>query len=151
MSNNQSMLDEFPELAPFLEAGDIAIGNDFDALFKLVQKKFPILGTRIDWRAIPHFHQHINAAYPDCLVEIRDAVSQLIDKYLPNEKRIVSICFDGGTDAVLTCSLDTLKKIAPDVFTTPQHIYVLPSDGSWCINYSFEDDLFFGFSPLANQ
>jgi len=52
---------------------------------------------------------------------------------------------------VLRMTLMTLSQYSPNLFSYPQHVYVIPEGGEWCMSYTFEDDLFFGLAPKATK
>lgn len=43
-------------------------------------------------------------------------------------------------------SIETFFECYDIALVSGQHVYVLPASGSWCLNYSMEDQLFFGLS-----
>ena len=46
-------------------------------------------------------------------------------------------------------TIGTLLECFPEIFALPQHTYVLPETGSWCLNYTMEGQLFFGVAAKA--
>jgi hypothetical protein len=52
-----------------------------------------------------------------------------------------------NTDIALEMSAEALLEFFPVLFSFPQHSYVLPADGAWCLNYVLEGELFFAKAP----
>jgi hypothetical protein len=52
-----------------------------------------------------------------------------------------------STDFGLCMTAATLLECFPRLFSLPQHSYALPRDGSWCLNYVMEGELFFARAP----
>ena len=51
-----------------------------------------------------------------------------------------------GLENTYKYELGTFLNISDHIVLFPQHRYVVPRDGIWCINYTFEGDLFIGFT-----
>ena len=51
-----------------------------------------------------------------------------------------------GCDLRLAMKKETFLDCYPILFASPQHSYVLPLSCDWCLNYTMEGHLYFGYS-----
>ena len=143
------------ELGEELSSGRLSILRDSGPLFGLLGKRFPIGLNRIAWERVkekqlievlPEPRQIASHELRALLAEHQATVRQwLEDEGVSKDARVIWL--GDMTDAALEMSRDDLVEFFPVLFSFPQHSYVLPRDGCWCLNYVMEGELFFGRAP----
>lgn len=144
------------KLGKEIEEGKFLVEESSDAQFDLLDERFPMGLNRIDWDRIGN-KEHINVGRPEGTSEVlSDEVEKRLNLYRETVKgwlfsnsisELQEVFWVGdSTDESLKMSVGTLIEKFPVLFSFPQHSYVIPSDGKWCLNYTMEDELFFGFS-----
>ena len=68
-----------------------------------------------------------------------------------NIKEEVIILSDGALENTYQCSLADICEIVAECLFLPQHTYIVPLDCSWCLNYTFEDYIYFAKSPARAE
>jgi hypothetical protein len=146
------------ELEALLRSGAIRKTDELDRFAMLINQRFPFVLNRIDWTKVP---AHLllpakarigdEARDPDRYFarrasEFRGVIEDAAKQYKIGMETEVLFMGD-SISFVLRMKLTTLAEQSPKVFSYPQHVYVMPESGDWCINYTFEDDLFFGIAP----
>lgn len=141
------------ELTPWIDAGRVKVDAETNNYFRLLGNKYPIGVNRIDWRGVrPHLAFDVfpiarevitGEGKEKTLAECRNILlswfnSNLIDL----QERVVWIGDDSNVS--LHTTIETLLEFYPLLFSWPQHSYVLPLTGQWCLNYTMEGQLFFG-------
>lgn len=143
--------EDFSFLSTELEKGIVTYLDDSHSLFQAIMTNYPITFNRIDWDLIPHESYHIEEKYPDNKEVISLIVSGIVREEGLDMTQQVKVCFDGYTSGALSMPLTLFLKHAAEIFTIPQHTYVLPQDVSWCLNYTFENFIYFGYSPKMKK
>ena len=146
------------ELQKWLLAGRIEVEATNGAHFAMIEKNYPISVNRTDWSKVNHcrvaqFRQSF-ATQVDidelrvALGEFRETLAVwLNDLGISKSDYVVYVGDD--SDIALRMSVETFLECFPIVFEQPQHGYVLPDDGHWCLNYTMESELFLGKSSDA--
>jgi hypothetical protein len=150
MSYFQRDIVDFPFLDNLLSKGIVNYIEDTSSLFKKIASKFPILQYRIHWDALKHITIKIEEKYPFNKNFITKSVMNIFLQEGFDMGLIVFICFDGYTNGGFSMPLGTFIEKSSEILTTPQHTYVTPEDSSWCMQYSMEDFLEFGYAPDNN-
>lgn len=139
-------MENFEFLDDCLISGEVEYLNDSNNLFTKILTNYPIDSYRIDWSKIKNkIEFHIGVNYPDSVQPIKDCIKIIITQYRLSEDEYVYVCFDGITEGAFIMQWSTFKEYAHELLTTPQHTYVIPEDAGWCLNYTFENDLYFGY------
>jgi hypothetical protein len=149
------------ELEQPLRSGVIRKTDDLDEGAALVNQRFPFLLNRIDWEKMPG-HLLLPAAAktgdeardPDRYFARRAPEFRAFIEDIANKHDIAmqtQVLFMGDSVSfALRMTLAVLTEYSPKLFSYPQHVYVIPESADWCLSYTFEDDLFFGFAPKRN-
>lgn len=143
------------ELAHWIRTGEIQVERDNQPFFDRVDEAFPISFSRIDWSAVPgadvlpppRTREQGNIDLGAHMPAIRAFLQKAENVLGIDAETMVLVLGDGQMDTVLRMRYDLLCEHLEEILGLPQHTYVIPEDASWCINYTFEDDLFFGVSP----
>lgn len=145
MSNFKKDWVDFEYLTPYLENGDVKYIEDSHPYFEKILNKYPIGFYRIDWEKLPHREMHIEKRYPNNKSDIENAVKKIFIEENILDNTMINICFDGITEGGLSMSSKLFLFFASEILNSPQHIYVMPNDAKWCLNYTMERYLYFGY------
>lgn len=133
---------------PAFKSGDIKDIGSSDQFFERLEGEYPVFGSKIDW------DNTINSFEMCCGNMDRNYVNKkFLDffNYIININNItgdVIYIGDGLTDFTLFCSMSKMKEIVPYlVENIPHHHYWISFDFSWCISYTMEGDMAFGYRP----
>ena len=66
----------------------------------------------------------------------------LSDSSIRQEDRVVAV--GDVSNVALHMSIDTLLHCCHVIFLSGQHVYVIPETADWCLNYTMENELWFG-------
>lgn len=133
--------------------GEMKYETDSATYFDLLSKKFPVTYSRIDWTKVPD--KESISVFQDKQLGMFDMKHHLeesmhfIQNLEPQIAKVDTIILIGDNAVVGAYSMDfiTLKKYFPYICMLSQHTYIIPTDAHWCLNYTMEDDLHFGFAP----
>lgn len=118
-----------------------------DEVFTRVMERYPVHGSKIDWSRVEGSveEQEWNLDLHSQSFEqfFRDAVSRF---GLSGEVVYVG---DGLTDFALSGSIEGFEGLLGDIFEVPHHHYFLGSDIDWCMCFSMEGGMSFGFSTRS--
>lgn len=127
-----------------VHTGIITIEPDCTDYFVKLAKCFPAAGTKIDWGRVPN---SINT-WRD---EDRDesAFVEFFNQIVTSNNLSGPIVYmgDSNTEFALLTSIDVVSKYLKDILSIPQHHYFVAADFSWCIAFTFEGDMSFGYAP----
>ena len=129
-------------------------------LFDTIEKCFPAGLNRIAWEKIRA--KRYEEIFPvatggKATDEIEAGLSgrrESVRTWFQNEAIAMhdEIVWTGdNTNFGLCMTVETLLECFPALFSLPQHSYALPRDGSWCLNYVMEGELFFAKAPESTE
>jgi len=135
-----------------IDAGRISIVTDVEPWFDRIGSRFPTGINRIAWEKVA------NKAQVEVFSETRAVNSDELEVILGRHRSTIIEWFDrkgvdldsevvwlgDDTDVGLRMQVKVLVQYFPVLFSLPQHSYVLPLVGTWCMNYVMEGELFFG-------
>lgn len=118
--------------------------------FRLLARRFPLVGSKIDWEKVPRaVVRETDPQDPDR--HVRDATNLLLDvtkaEGIATEQIVIALG-DSAMEEAVSLPVGVLLDSVRDFLELPQHLYVLPEDGSWCFSFTMEGDLAFGYAPL---
>lgn len=160
MSENPLQDELISKLLPFIEAKQIIVHQDDESWYSLIRNCFPIECGRIAWEKVPDAKSNFEAEpyIPTDGINCSDVVGQkadVIGSFLlkfaegagikPQDHLIV--LGDGCIELPLEMSFAILLDVFRELFSYPQHVYIMLPDASWCFMFSFESDMYFGQSP----
>ena len=141
--------EQFNELSPALQAGEVFYLEDTSEIFKGIVSQFPVPVNRIDWNSIPNVFVIRESGNQRSASEITQFVRAVFEELHFSEDEWVWVVFDGCTEGGIKIKTRTLIEMAHTFFTIAQHTYVVPEDFGWCINHSFERQLHFCFATIV--
>lgn len=152
------MIDQYvrESVAVELSTGKIVEFSHTQPVFDLVEAGFPLGLNRIAWERVRQKDYAEIFPVGTGGKKIEDIESRLMQHRgqvegwlnsagisLDNEALWVGDSADIG----LRMGIRTLFDCFPRLFSLPQHSYVLPENGLWCLNYVMEGELFFAKAP----
>lgn len=152
----QEMIEE---LEAWVASGDIEVERSNEAYFSLIEENYPISVNRLDWSKVvnhremlfrpPEVDQISTGFLRERLVSFRDTLSFWF-KGLGVLQDDVVIFVGDGTEIAIKMTVKVFLDCFPIILEQPQHGYLLPVDGRWCLNYTMESQLFLGESSNAS-
>jgi hypothetical protein len=125
-------------LKPEIDSGIIAVSDNSDYYFKVVASKFKTRLGRVVWEdanLIWSSSESYESLYA-VLLKIGDENS-LFDKYF-------HLFGDNLTHLVYKMPFNTLLDKFELFRQIPQHLFAIGEEETYCLNYTFEDDLYWG-------
>jgi hypothetical protein len=146
MSPEEELRDEIQH--KHSEAG-ITIEVSSEPYFEALQRHFPVRGSKIDWDKVPG--ARIRQADTVSREEHFDKAMAFTEEILETERLDrechVTVIGDSAMEGALKMRLWVLRSLLDSILRMPQHTYVLGPDTSWCLVFSMEGDLCFGYAP----
>ena len=122
--------------------------GDSSPFFSQLMEAFPVCGSKIDWDRVSDSIERVEEdidLQTGQFAEFFDEVNQRC--CLSGDVVYVG---DGVTDFALVSSLKCMREILPELLAVPQHHYLVAPDSSWCMCFTMEGWMGFGFrsSPV---
>lgn len=133
------------EIEPLISSGKLSFLSSCENVFSIIAAKFPISSSRIDWSLVPGSIERFLERGELEVVEFANFFKLVTEKEGLNGP--VTYAGDGATDFSVIGSVAVISEIIPSLVSIPQHHFFLGSGGDWCINFTFEGDMAFGYSP----
>jgi hypothetical protein len=132
------------DLATDLREGSISMVPD-EPYYSGLADAFPLTGSRIDWSRVP------NAVTSYEVTIDRKEAEAFIDFFnemvAVNQLDGVVVFLGDQLNFALRLPLEVLRKNLESLVSIPQHCYVLVDNFAWCMVFSFEGDMAFGYRP----
>ncbi|AIN14539.1 hypothetical protein [Yersinia pseudotuberculosis] len=119
----------------------IELGDAVD-YFNSLEAKYSLKYNRVDFSLLDK-HIHMKANGNDLATDYQSFIIGLFDSI----KCYSDIIYIGDnlTESAYKLHLSFLIPFVSKIAEIPQSHYFFPDDYSWCLNFSFEDDMDFGF------
>jgi len=154
--------DLLRELLEPRESGFIETSQDFEHWAARLGSAFPFSLNRIRWEKVP---QHLVLEPASRLPGEEKAPGEYYRRCAPRIAAFAKACFQqagiplrqgavwigDSVDVVLHLTNDTFLQWCHVMLSYPQHSYLIPKDVAWCLNYTFEDETFFGVRPTPTR
>jgi hypothetical protein len=140
------------ELKPWIETGKVKVDTETEKYFHLLGK-YPIGVNRIDWRGVrDHLVFNVLPVVRAAMTgsehenKLSPCKGLLLDWFSSHgiDLRVPIVWIGDDSNVSLHMTVETLLESYPLLFSSPQHHYVIPVGGEWCLNYTMEGQLFFG-------
>jgi hypothetical protein len=151
--------DLIEELGPWVSAGLIEVEPSNEAYFSLIEANYPISVNRLDWSKVgshrvkrftsPAAGQVGCDASRERLGGFRGTLSLWLGGLGVAQDDAVVFVGD-GSEIAIKMKAKVFLDCFPILLEQPQHGYLLPEDGRWCLNYTMESELFLGESSNAS-
>lgn len=144
MVNNyfESILES--ALKNFTDNGEITINHGADAVYDKIYEKFPFSGSKINWKSVDNAIQDLDENEPSQTKSFETFFAAITEKYNLSGK--VMYVGDSATDFCIIGTIDSFLSALPSFFSIPQHHYFVDINFSWCMCFTMEGDMGFGFS-----
>jgi|GEM_PF-4196104 len=146
------------ELTGPLRDGLVRRTDDLQRGIALIAPRFPFGFNRINWDEVPGYfllpcpprteeeRRHPDLYYQKRAPEFREFIAEMGQRHRLHPNAPIVFLGD-NLSFLLHMTLAVLMDHCAALFSVPQHIYIFPEPADWCLNYTFENDLFFGLSP----
>ncbi|QQL50730.1 hypothetical protein [Mucilaginibacter ginkgonis] len=112
--------------------------------FSLLDRKYPIGLNRIDWSKVDDIQESLSSDTVEGLEKVPEFLAEIaLKENLAYDAEVV-VFGDGVMDNAYTLTFAEFAKHYRLFFELPQHTYVWFKGIEKLLNYTFEDDLFFG-------
>jgi len=153
--------DDIQELiAAWLASGTIRPFDDGQPVFDTIERQFPIGLNRIAWEKVSSkqreeiFPVASGGKQPEDVERRLGACRERVASWLRTDGVALDaeiVWVGDNTDGGLSMTVETMLACFPKLFSLPQHAYVLPLDGAWCLNYVMEGELFYARAPRTGD
>jgi hypothetical protein len=128
-----------------LSLSDIVIHEQTDSIVEDIEKKFVMGFNGIDWtKSNVIFSERINLGADEYLLEIGKFLKMIYESY-PNLLEAKVIVFgDSLTNLGYEINFKDFVNLYENFISIPQHTYVWFIEQKQCINFTFENEIFFG-------
>lgn len=142
MSENFHEAELLKALHPAIVSRRLVSVGDSSTFFARLARAYPVNGSKIDWGRVPHAiertHEQSN------MEEFVSFFDEVVGKYsLAGEVIYVG---DSATDFAFASSVECMREVLPELVAIPQHHYFIGPETSWCMCFTMEGDMGFGFS-----
>ncbi|TPJ29423.1 hypothetical protein [Mesorhizobium sp. B2-7-2] len=137
--------DEIREsLEALFLSGELVDLGDSSHFFRLLERSFPVSGSKIDWIKLP---KRATKGTEDDL-----DFARFFEEIASEQELFGDVIYVGDslTDLALKSHIDIMIDILPLLIEIPQHHYFIDSEYRWCICLSMEGDMDFGISPYVH-
>lgn len=148
---SRRVLSEFKRA---IDGGEMRLEHDPAPYYAVIEKAFPIGINRINWfSGAPHLilSRQKSAEPEKSGKEMRYFITRAFEHFALTPPSCDVLWLGDMIDFGLRMKFPILFRECVQLFSYPQHSYVIPSDASWCLNYTFEDDLFFGPGHIGKR
>lgn len=130
-----------------IESSHIKELGDSAPFFAKLAKIYPAIGSKIDWGQVPRSIERSEENEALQAEECADFFDEMVQKFhLSGDVIYVG---DSATDIALAGSLGYVRAVLCNILTIPQHHYLIAQDYSWCMCFTMEGDMGFGFCPAS--
>lgn len=134
-------------LAAEFDSGQLRIAGDSEPVFEQLQHVFPIQGSRIAWPAVPGSIERVAPPEPD---EAQASTVAFFDELVRSHRLAGRVTYvsDNAIDFAIEGELAEVRNVLPRLLEAlPQHHYLVGANHAWCMSFTMEGDLAFGFRP----
>jgi hypothetical protein len=141
-----SVSDNFLEkLAPSMTNGRIVVEYDMDKYFDQIEASFPIYGSKIEWDEVDGSVEEL-ARLEFYSADCTNFFNKMTEQFIQNPDSKVVLLGDSAMDYALLTSLKNVPEVLEKMLELPQHHFIVANNFSWCISFSMEGDMAFGFA-----
>ncbi len=135
------------DLDQAIRSGEVAIETSSDQYFARLQSTFPVLGSKIEWSNVPAAIEEVaspQAGIQDCL-RFYDRVRSTYGLHGP-----CVVIGDSQVDFSIVTTVEDLRGHLDRILAIPQHHYIVAADFTWCMAFTLEGNMAFGFAPVPS-
>jgi hypothetical protein len=129
---------------------NIAIIKNVSEVTKLIETNFPTEYSRVQWSAVNYKTSSEIKAISAFYGLDSDKVCQAFfgEQITANNLEGNMYFMNDSLNISLYGSVSSFEKILNQLLWPHGHIYLVDAQGLWCLNITFEDDLYFGFRNI---
>ncbi|WP_428989917.1 hypothetical protein [Methylocapsa aurea] len=119
--------------------------DDSSPFFAQLMTAYPATGSKIDWNRVP---DSIERSEEDQALHVEQFIA-FFDEMVRRVGLAGDVVYvgDSATDFALAGPIENMREALPDLLTVPQHHYLIGPGSSWCMCFTMEGDMGFGFHP----
>jgi hypothetical protein len=123
--------------------------GDSAPVFAKLMTAYPASGSKIDWDRVPGSIERVEEEEALQAEQFTAFFDEVIQKFrLAGDVVYVG---DSATDFALMGSLGCMREVLPELLAIPQHHYLIGPESSWCLCFTMEGDMGFGFRPSSTK
>lgn len=131
-------------LGSLFKSGEIREFGSSSAYFAQLSELFPASGSKINWCKVDRSVEDTESRESMRISKFIEFFNLMCTKFsLTGE---IIYLGDSATEFALCMTLETLKNVLPELLVIPQHHYFLSVSNRWCMCFTMEGDMGFGFS-----
>jgi hypothetical protein len=137
-------------LRVLMEANRIRELGESSPFFAQISALYPLDGSKIDWRRVPG---SVERSENDEDLHVEQFVG-FFDEVTEKFRLAGDVVYvgDSATDFALGASIECMREALPNLLAIPQHHYLIGPESSWCMCFTMEGDMGFGFhSSYSNR
>lgn len=125
------------------ESGLIRVVGDSSQFFGELAQNYPVSGSKIDWAKVPASIERFEDQEPLQIERFMEFFEEVDARF----QLLGDIIYvgDSATDFALEASIEDMRRILPTLLKVPQHHYFIGRNYAWCICFTMEGDMGFGF------
>jgi hypothetical protein len=124
------------------DAGNIREVANSDTVFAQLSKTYPASGSKIDWQRVPgaiECAEEDQSLQGERFVAFFEGMRSRFELTGP-----VLYVGDSATDFVLEGTVESFRRVLPELVAIPQHHYFIGPNFSWCLCLTMEGAMGFG-------
>ncbi|MCM8531299.1 MAG: hypothetical protein NE330_09085 [Lentisphaeraceae bacterium] len=122
--------------------------KDEEFYISIIEENFPFTGSKIAWSKVTGAVSERFSNKSFSKESINFSIGLLSDNCIGNDEGIV-IVGDNLMNNAYQTKVRYLEQVLEEVLDIPQHIYVISENGRWCMVFSLEGYVDFGFSTQS--
>lgn len=145
MSGNFYEAELRKALRAAMESNRIRDLGDSSPFFAQLTKAYPVSGSKIDWGGVPGSMERTEEEETLQAEQFISFFDEVVQKFrLAGDVVYVG---DSAIDFALAGSMECIREALPELLAIPQHHYLIGPESSWCMCFTMEGDMGFGFHP----
>lgn len=132
------------DLDTFIKTGDVSVEESSEAYFGRLAEVFPLGGSKINWDQVPDSIVDTTSNKND-VTEWVNFFNAIVEKKGLSGKLVY--INDSAIECALTMSVEILRQCIKQILEYPDHHYFIGEDYAWCMTFTMEGDMTFGFKP----
>lgn len=135
-------------ISPLIQSGKVLLLGDEELCVGVIEKSFPFVGAKIDWSQIPGAVIKV-ANEQDFVTECLEFLRFQIGNEGISPLAHVFIIGDSAMEKAMATQVRFLEALLMEVLELPQHTYIVSLNGEWCMTFTMEGDMAFGYSSIS--
>lgn len=127
----------------------IVVDPSSSGYFDMLRRRFPVRGSKIDWDRVPmaKVRRVATSSSEQYFDDAEEFAEEIVGSERLDREREVVVIGDSAMEGALRMPLFAFRSFLRSILRMPQHTYVLDADATWCLVFTMEGDLCFGYAP----